>query len=1028
MSAQNPPLKLAFDLDFKDLYDREGLVRLDAQFIRFLKDFDADLHSVLVKLRLKAQMAGRLPSEDDLSTLCIELAPVIEVFLIQLFAIAETSAELTQKVRELAPRYQFKRTFIQRKALKKINKNSPFPGDIETWFEDEEDFYKQASAALEKDENLDQYLEYAAYRSYHAPTENGQPSFFFTHPKKVDLEALIPVEEVLDNGVNSLKSNSFRGREGFALTDEGASLPEAVNEMHYCLKCHQRGKDTCRTGMHKKEDTEAPENARVPLENALKNPLTGCPLDQKISEMHLMAEVGHMIGALAIITLDNPMVAATGHRICTECKDACIFQTQTPVDTPQAETRILKEVLALPWGFEIYSLLTRWTPLDVKTPFPKPDSDYNVLVVGMGPAGFTLAHYLLNQGHMVTGVDGLKIEALDVPFQPIYDTARLFEGLEARPLYGFGGVAEYGITSRWDKNFLTLIRLILQRQSQFHLLDGVRFGGALSIDSAFQMGFDHIALCTGAGKPEIPDIPGNLSKGVRAASDFLMALQLTGAARPDSLSNLQIRLPVVVVGGGLTAVDTATEALAYYPAQVEKMLARFEALEKDAPEEIRPHFPDEDRAVLDEMLDHARQLRGAKTPGEKMALLNKWGGVKVAYRKDLTAAPSYRLNHHEVAKALEEGIEICPDLTPTEILTDETDHVCAIKFKEGKTLPARTILMAAGTRPNTVIAREEPDKIRFDANGPKDQNGDPLFFERLEGSDFFVHQGTLGRMVSFFGDLHPDYHGKVVKAMASAKKGAAVIDQHLEQFPPRTENIARKLLDFQPVVESVEGKGFVTHLTIKAAAAAAAWQPGQFFRLQNYLSSTAPLVEGIAIDPVSVDVTAGTLSFHVYEAGASTAQLKHLQKGERVVLMGPTGTPLSIDKDAKIYVPDNYWKERVVAAYNDLTLVETPEEADQILLAAPAHHLPRLAEELPAHKPAFAMVYAPMQCMMKEVCAQCITKLTDGSVAFACNRQFLPLRSIDIKALQQRVRQNSVQETLTRLWVEKGSTSDNSSN
>ena len=43
---------------------------------------------------------------------------------------------------------------------------------------------------------------------------------------------------------------------------------------------------------------------------------------------------------------------------------ACIYQKQEPVDIPQVETRTLKDVLALPWGFEIYSLLTRWNPLE----------------------------------------------------------------------------------------------------------------------------------------------------------------------------------------------------------------------------------------------------------------------------------------------------------------------------------------------------------------------------------------------------------------------------------------------------------------------------------------------------------------------------------------------------------------------------------------------------------------------------------------------------------------------------------------
>ena len=77
------------------------------------------------------------------------------------------------------------------------------------------------------------------------------------------------------------------------------------------------------------------------------------------------------------------------------------------------------------------------------------------------------------------------------------------------------------------------------------------------------MGFDHVALAIGAGRPTVLDMPNGLARGVRTASDFLMALQLTGAAKADSIANLQIRLPVVVIGGGLTAIDTATESLAY---------------------------------------------------------------------------------------------------------------------------------------------------------------------------------------------------------------------------------------------------------------------------------------------------------------------------------------------------------------------------------------------------------------------------------------------------------------------------------
>jgi NADPH-dependent glutamate synthase beta subunit-like oxidoreductase len=94
--------------------------------------------------------------------------------------------------------------------------------------------------------------------------------------------------------------------------------------------------------------------------------LAGCPLDEKISEMHTLRAAGHVLGAFATIAIDNPMMAATGHRICNDCMKACIYQKQEPVDIPQAETNILKDVLALPWGVEIYALLTRWNPLDIR--------------------------------------------------------------------------------------------------------------------------------------------------------------------------------------------------------------------------------------------------------------------------------------------------------------------------------------------------------------------------------------------------------------------------------------------------------------------------------------------------------------------------------------------------------------------------------------------------------------------------------------------------------------------------------------
>ena len=111
--------------------------------------------------------------------------------------------------------------------------------------------------------------------------------------------------------------------------------------------------------------------------------------------------------------IDNPMLPGTGHRICNDCMKACIFQKQEPVNIPQVETGVLTDVLGMPWGFEIYGLLTRWNPLNRRAAVRRcPTSARTCSSSGMGPAGYTLSHHLLNDGFGVVGIDGLKIEPL----------------------------------------------------------------------------------------------------------------------------------------------------------------------------------------------------------------------------------------------------------------------------------------------------------------------------------------------------------------------------------------------------------------------------------------------------------------------------------------------------------------------------------------------------------------------------------------------------------------------------------------
>ena len=114
---------------------------------------------------------------------------------------------------------------------------------------------------------------------------------------------------------------------------------EVASEADYCLYCHEREKDSCSTGMHDKSGAVK--------RNPLGVKIGGCPLDEKIGEMHVLRKDGDSIAALAMICVDNPMLPGTGHRICNDCMKGCVFQKQEPVNIPQAETGVLTDVLGM---------------------------------------------------------------------------------------------------------------------------------------------------------------------------------------------------------------------------------------------------------------------------------------------------------------------------------------------------------------------------------------------------------------------------------------------------------------------------------------------------------------------------------------------------------------------------------------------------------------------------------------------------------------------------------------------------------
>ena len=59
-----------------------------------------------------------------------------------------------------------------------------------------------------------------------------------------------------------LPEEDWRSREGFHLTDAGMELAGALDQAHYCIKCHNQGKDSCSTGLKEKDRRVQEERVR----------------------------------------------------------------------------------------------------------------------------------------------------------------------------------------------------------------------------------------------------------------------------------------------------------------------------------------------------------------------------------------------------------------------------------------------------------------------------------------------------------------------------------------------------------------------------------------------------------------------------------------------------------------------------------------------------------------------------------------------------------------------------------------------
>ncbi len=301
----------------------------------------------------------------------------------------------------------------------------------------------------------------------------------------------------------------------------------------------------------------------------------------------------------------------------------------------------------------------------------------------------------------------------------------------------------------------------------------------------------------------------------------------------------------------------------------------------------------------------------------------------------------------------------------------------------------------------------------------------------------------------------------------------------------------------------------IVEVVVQAPMAARAFQPGQFYRLQNYetlatrVNGTTLAMEGLALTGASVDREKGLLSTIVLEMGGSSDLCALLKPGEPVILMGPTGTPTEtpsretvllvggglgnavlfsigqqlrasgsrtiyfagykkmidrykveeIEKAADVVVwccdeapgftPDRVQDKAFVgniveamAAYGrgDLDEPEIPLQfggpagGDRLGRddARRAARAPRRSGALSEARPQGhrAASTRPMQCMMKEICAQCLQLHKDPvtgeeTVVFSCFNQDQPLDHVDFASLRTRLSQNGVQEKLTKQWIDR---------
>ncbi|MBI5254907.1 MAG: NAD(P)-dependent oxidoreductase [Burkholderiales bacterium] len=244
---------------------------------------------------------------------------------------------------------------------------------------------------------------------------------------------------------------------------------------------------------------------------------TACPTGIDVPSFIRRIAEDNLRGAARAILQANPL-GGTCARVCpTEvlCEQVCVRTTQQhkPVEIGRLQRYAVEAVMDKP----VAALFARQAP-----------SGKRIAVVGAGPAGLACAFQLAQQGHEVVIHDARpKGGGLNEYGLAAYKMAGAFAQRELEWLIGLGGIT---VRAGW------------------------RLGDAAQLQT-LRAEFDAVVLALGLSRVAPLGIPGESQAGVRDAVDFIAELLQT----PDK-STLPVGRRVVVIGGGMTAIDAAVQS------------------------------------------------------------------------------------------------------------------------------------------------------------------------------------------------------------------------------------------------------------------------------------------------------------------------------------------------------------------------------------------------------------------------------------------------------------------------------------